>query len=254
MIQKMKFIGKLIGGGLVLLLILGLTHCALLPAKHIVIDTEITKDTLTQFLIQFKNSSFNPFERVLIVLNTPGGDGDVMEQMLKIMHNSPEPIDTYVFQESASAGADIFISGQHRYVNKDSMIIFHGAYMGSYAMSQPNLENAIFQLHHGRFNNNPLTIIVDPSVQEVKAMELIQFFVKRMGVNGCEQEMLTILDMLKQANEVQVTAVYDAIHKIHPEYTKEQVITIFFGDFKKDMYFTGQDLINLGLAELYTGQ
>lgn len=198
-----------------------------------------------------------PNERILITVDSPGGSGKTMSQIKNLIEKSPIPVDTYVPSEAASAGAITFILGEHKYVEPNARILFHGGHYGSYALTEVTLKNALFQLESGRIESVLRSMLLkqgipaDLTLDEIKAIEICQLLAQDSGINGLHQTLSTMYKFLVVSNAEMVQTVSDHLSKVDSKYTYTHVKTVFFADFKEDVVFSGQDLIDMGLAEKY---
>lgn len=196
-------------------------------------------------------------ERLLITIDSPGGSGKTMKHIIKSIKASEVPVDTYVPDFAASAGAITFIMGEHRYVDKGAQILFHGAHLGTYALTEPTIQRAADLLESGELErlmflkSTGQLKTSDVDIETFKAVEVASAFLEGSGLSGLQQVLLSTLEGIKAANKVQVQTVTDQLQKVDTRYTYEVVKKEFFGDFKVDVYFTGQQLIDMGIAEEY---
>jgi len=199
-------------------------------------------------------------ERILLVIDSPGGSGKTMAQIESIVASSKVPVDTLVTSEAASAGAVSFILGEHRYVTPNARILFHGGHFGTYALTEITIENAVVQLEKGRLESIIKDLMTgkappaDLTLEEIKAIEVAKVIMEGSGLNGLRQTLHTMLSMVKAGNAEMVQTVSDHLKKVDPKYTYTYVKKEIFADFKEDVVFTGQQLIDLGIAELYNKQ
>jgi ATP-dependent protease ClpP protease subunit len=64
-------------------------------------------------------------QRILFVINSPGGRVDSMNEIEHLMDTSSIPVDTYNIGMAASAAADILMHGKRRYVNAGAFTLLH---------------------------------------------------------------------------------------------------------------------------------
>lgn len=71
-------------------------------------------------------------DRLLLVINSPGGDTALAKQLIDIMRFSSIPVHTTVLGEASSAGSLISITGQkgHRYCTSNSLFMTHEYHWG----------------------------------------------------------------------------------------------------------------------------
>lgn len=199
-------------------------------------------------------------ERVLINVESPGGSGQVMRKLITAIAESKVPVDTYVKDNAASAGALLFILGDHRYVNPNAVITFHGGHFGTYALTEATLKRAIDLLANGELErlmflkNTGQLRASDVDIDTYKAVEVATAVAESCGLSGLLQTLDSMYTTLKISNELQVSTVYKVMVKSDPSITKEYVKSTIFKDFKLDATFTGQQLIDMGIAEEFKGE
>ena len=76
-------------------------------------------------------------KRVLLIIKSPGGRVDVMHEVISLL-NEFDNIDTYVRGLTASAGAEIFMAGDKRFMDPGSDIVFHSMQMNG--MNESDVE------------------------------------------------------------------------------------------------------------------
>jgi hypothetical protein len=199
-------------------------------------------------------------ERVLLTIDSPGGSGSTMRKIVEEISNSQIPIDTYVPDNAASAGAIMFILGDKRYVNKTSIITFHSAHYGSYALTENTLKIVIDLLDQGiledlvfKLQSKTLTAS-DVDIKVYKALEIVSAIIQQCGLVGLNQTIRSMYETLVIANELQLNTVYSSLVKTNPSITKAEVKEKIFGNFNVDMIFTGQQLIDMGIAQEFKGE
>jgi hypothetical protein len=190
-------------------------------------------------MIKKFNVEKGPHERILLELSSPGGEVFSGKDLQATMKSSL-PIDTYVTSLAASMGADTFMLGERRYVDEDAMVVFHGGHSGDTLTTEPVLERLVKHLE------NPES--TDDNSDIAPAISMIDAKVAQQGSYITLHDVRSTLDMLKAINHGMVTRIAELLHKTDSTWTKERVQTELFGDFKRDMIFTGKQLVEMGVA------
>lgn len=227
------------------------------------IDTVGAVNTFTlaniKYSLELAHVIITDKERVLLTIDSPGGSVATIRKIIGEINNSQIPIDTYVPDNAASAGAIMFILGEKRYVNKTSVITFHSAHDGSYALTENTLKIAIDLLDQGVledlvFKLQSKTLVAsDVDIKVHKALEVVSAIIQQCGLVGLNQTLRSRYETLVIANDLQLDTVYKSLVKTNPSITKAEVKEKIFGNFDVDMIFTGQQLIDMGIAEEYKG-
>lgn len=197
-------------------------------------------------------------ERILLTIKTHGGSSESMKSIAKMIKASEVPVDTYVSEYASSAGAIAFILGDKRYVDKDAQIMFHGAHLGTYALTEVTLQRAADLLETGELEQllflRKTSALVDIDMKTYMALEVAVHFEQETGLSGLKQTILSTLQSMKASNKMQVQTVTDQLQKIDSRYTYDVVKEEFFANFEKDVYFSGQQLIDMGIAKEFKGE
>lgn len=84
----------------------------------------------TYLTTEVREASFNKFQQdidngaTLFVIDSPGGDVNVMERWMQVINKHPE-VTCYVPKYAASAAAIIFMNCKTKIIDKDAEIVFH---------------------------------------------------------------------------------------------------------------------------------
>ena len=248
-----------------LFLTLGIITLCILVTNNdnkIVTTGEINNITLFNVSnkIKLSNLIVTENERILIKIDSPGGSGKVMRQLVTLLESSEVPIDTYIDDNAASAGAILFMLGDNRYINPKATVTFHSAHFGSYALTEPTLKRAVDLIDEGKLENlmflkqTGQLKASDVDLETYKAVEVASAVVESSGLSGLVQTLDSMYVTLKIANELQLETVYKAMNKLDSTVTRGYVKRTMFADFKLDVTFTGKQLIDMGLAQEFKGE
>lgn len=215
--------------------------------------------------------------RILIKLQSPGGEvfsGRLLQSKLK---EPGLPIDTYVGGMAASMAADTFMIGDRRYVDEDAMILFHGAHGGSYVLSEEVLGKvlSILKAEHDvpapipapqEDTASSVPVIVRGAIQKPRpkhipnpnaspeerdlggVMDAVREMVAEVGYTVAIHDLTTQYEMLKMIDHTMAERISEKLIKENPKWTVQRVESELFGNFKKDMIFTGKQLKEMGVA------
>jgi hypothetical protein len=135
---------------------------------------------------------------------------DVLMQAIRI-HGETDTLVTYM---AASAAAQTFLAGVNRYVEPTAAILFHGAANG----------------HYGTVGDVKKRILISDSLEEIKILE-------------------SVLTLLNVFNEASLKIWEPLIAASNGKLTKEIVIKTIYNNYEKDVFVSGQQLIDLGIAQ-----
>lgn len=211
-------------------------------------------DPVTEKTINTLINTIDSSEEVLtITFGTAGGSGYATRSFELYLRNSGKTYNSYVSHSTASAGALLWIMGKHRSIEPDATILFHGAHLGTYSLTQTTTCKAstFLSTEKGQsiiidaITNGPQTTIQTNNLnfEDIKNLETSLKVIAMEGLAGVEQTMDTICTALTNANnnQVRVIAKYTGL----PEYYIREFI---YKNFEKDVYFTGKQLYNIGIA------
>jgi len=197
-------------------------------------------------LVKKFNESKGKDERILIRLLSPGGE--VMSGRDFQRHlTAGLPVDTYVGVMAASMGADTFMLGERRYVDPDSIILFHGAAQGSIVTTEPVLKRLIEHVEQSAILE-PSAQLMDDTTDIQPLIMMIDKMVQENGSYAVLHELRSTYDVLCIINRTMSEKIAAKLQKTDPSWTNERVVKELFGDFKRDMVFTGQQLFDMGVA------
>lgn len=169
--------------------------------------------------------------KTLLVIDSPGGSVHY-EAMMMASLNTHKSADTYVPAFAASAAAQIFINGDHRYTEPGATFIFHGAAIGALSLNINDLEGMLV-LKQRMYNS----IIDKTSVQALEAAHDIY-------------EFSTDINLIRAANEASLDAFDKIISESKGKLTRAIISRELFGDFKTQLVVTGKKLAEMGIAQL----
>lgn len=262
----------------VLSALLGLTGSGVFsdrPVNIVELNTEITEessDNLKKAIDAIKERSSG---RILVQINSPGGgvfDGKLGAAEIA---NNPN-IDTYVAGIAASMGAQTFMAGHRRFMEKDAVILFHGANIGSEIGTQKGIEKLLRILDSDEFKDSIEHAVDNLSKEAVKPTNLLEALlsnrtkvapmavgdpldhayanmlredVMQRGFYSVYMDLTNTLSILKVINNSALSVFDDVIKKSEGRWTRERVQKEIYGDFEKDMIFTGEQMLQMGLVD-----
>ena len=218
-------------------------------------------------------------EKALLVITSSGGAITEGFRVLDGMDKTDVRFDTYVPSMAASMGAETFMLGAKKMVNKESQILFHGASMGQF--TAPALGKLLAMLDDPRFETFQKIRIATPDKVAVgpppTPMELLLSPPKRdkefqsqalaVGFSLSELDALSVLDStsvggtgqtkvfltavkksLDLANMANIGVFDDAIEKSKGKLTRDFIVKELYSNFEADRFVTGATLIELGIA------
>lgn len=86
--------------------------------RQTILSTQVNRDSFDKFQQDIDNGA------TLFVINSPGGDVNVMERWISVIRKHPE-VTCYVPKYAASAAANIFMNCHTKIIDKDATIVFH---------------------------------------------------------------------------------------------------------------------------------
>lgn len=105
--------------------------------RRIIINQDITDDLLESVCLMIlkwnsddKNLPINCRKRIVIYLNSDGGDVIMGSQILSVIKNSKTPIITVGFAKCASMASYILASGSIRYCFPNTVVLYHDGQTG----------------------------------------------------------------------------------------------------------------------------
>jgi hypothetical protein len=149
----------------------------------------------------------------LIDISSPGGHIMAEAYLMQAIRIHGET-DTLVTYMAASAAAQTFLAGVNRYVEPTAAILFHGAANG----------------HYGTVGDVKKRILISDSLEEIKILE-------------------SVLTLLNVFNEASLKIWEPLIAASNGKLTKEIVIKTIYNNYEKDVFVSGQQLIDLGIAQ-----
>lgn len=105
--------------------------------RRIIINQDITDDLLESVCLMIlkwnsddKNLPINCRKRIVIYLNSDGGDVIMGSQILSVIKNSKTPIVTVGFAKCASMASYILAAGSTRYCFPNTVVLYHDGQTG----------------------------------------------------------------------------------------------------------------------------
>ena len=222
-------------------------------------------------LVKFREAAekaveVNKGKRILLEITSIGGSIWPGYEILDVLLESGIPVDTLSSTESLSMGAYSWLIGETRYVNADSSIMFHVPHLYGHnfkvwervskLMDDPRSEKFISEVR-----KLSTKFIVSPEKVAYIAMELgyaerdwfyLNIAVEEFGRSGnnARLSIVTYAEVLKCVAE-QVVNNLIIEHKEAGVYvSREEIERNLLGSYEVDLYLSGQDFIDRGLASL----
>lgn len=240
--------------------------------------SEASSKTLQEQINEAKDKGA---KRVLVDINSPGGEVFGGKIGASVIFND-DRVDTYVSGMAASMAAQTFMAGHRRYMERDAVILFHGAHGGSAISTQLGIEKLLTILESDDFKNlikdeiqgskekeltkeqttdamirlmegiskgsKPLEKIVgDP--MDYAYVVLLKKAVLEGGYFDIKAELVNSLALLKAINVTGAVVFDPIIAKSDGRWTRDRVIKEVYGNFEKDMVFTGEQMFEMGLID-----
>lgn len=190
-------------------------------------------------------------KRVLLIIDSPGGIVTLEEELSAVFEENPGTIDTMIEGMAASAAAQIWVLGDHRYMRGDSVLLYHSAQISELGLCQGELKGLLDFVNDKKFDNLlttplggvPPTFTLGEAIKMDKINQLAGF--PPMGADGVLVAAITIakdIDQIRrrihmeylmavQINEVGSQHVYDAIKADGGTMTLADVQHKLYGDF-----------------------
>lgn len=130
---------------------------------------EVGPEMLAFIKQQMNNAYQVRAQRILFIINSPGGRVDSMNEIEHMMDTSSIPVDTYNIGMAASAAADILMHGKRRYVSAGAVTLLHYGSMGSAAVGSQDGEN-----HRKFFEASNRSAAIKVSLLTGKTLEFVQ--------------------------------------------------------------------------------
>lgn len=192
-------------------------------------------------------------DNVTLHVNSPGGSATAFKNFVLYMRYNNKTFNTYTSRSAASAGALLWTMGKVRAIEPDAVILYHGAHLGSYSLTEDTVCKASTFMATDRGQELFAYVLAEGVTKAIKDKKLVWSDIKKLqttvtiaqmdGIAGVEQVLDTVCGSLKTSNDMQVKVIMD-----NTGLSEEYVRTILLGDMKKDMRFTGQQLFDIGIA------
>ena len=196
-------------------------------------------------LINRANNNVTEGERILITLTSPGGEVFTGKLFQDAIRTSKVPVDVHVTALAASMGADTLMLGDRRYVAPDSLVIFHGAFAGSYADGE-NMKKELLDLLESKEMSEYVATGINPekNPEKLARMYALHKEILASGYSAVYIEVKSTYNMVKKINDI-------AINRIaaHIKWAPEKVRHVLFKDLKEDGVFTGREMLEMGIID-----
>jgi ATP-dependent protease ClpP protease subunit len=215
-------------------------------------------------------------ERGLLTITSPGGEVAAGRRALSQM-NGGVTFDTYIPTRAASMGADAFMQGERRYIEPDAILIFHGAFGGgSYFNAEasleirhtmvnlPIIEELYKQVLTGKTPELNKLTGEDTPLNKVEVVKLLLYMgysadearaggeaiLKALETNleTVKHEIGSERDLVRMINRTALHSFKLAIEQSKGKLTEAIILDKVFANFKKDVFITGQQAYDMGLA------
>lgn len=194
--------------------------------------------------------------RILLEITSPGGEvmsGDAVVEELR----SSDKIDTYIPSFAASMGAETFMQGKHRYMEAHAEVLFHGVHVGG--ITEPMFEALISFISSGDAKRYVAEEDVSSLVRkeiEAKYVDVSPSTLSRIARLESELGFDELLKALKAAhkelhkiNERSLDRWNSFIEKSNGKWTRELIKEKIYGNYRKDMVFTGAEMLEMGMID-----
>lgn len=182
-------------------------------------------------------------DRILLEINSTGGSVMAGQQIQSTLDNLKN-VDVYVpGGMAASMAAEIWMHAAERFAEKDTEILFHGASVGE-GVRQPELE-VIIAILQGKE-----VLQSDPEIDYNTAIAMATLMIGKVGRDKALKEMSELLESIAKINHAGVSNFQKVLQEAGVEMSYDQVKAKFYGDFKRDMVFSGSELADLGITKL----
>lgn len=210
------------------------------PTATVYMSGEVNPKTVSSTVDAIRDLVELGADHVLLELNSPGGsvvDGKQLQYTMRDLKN----VDVYIpGGMAASMAAEILMVAKNRFVEVDSEIMFHGASIGG--LRQPDMAVVVRILNGEEVKQD------NPDINYNKAIAFSAMMIIEMGRPAALKMANKLLSELTEINEAGVVNTHKALVDAGVEMTVDQVREKFYGNFFKDTYFTGQELVDMGLA------
>lgn len=196
-------------------------------------------------LINRANNNVTEGERILITLTSPGGEVFTGKLFQDAIRTSKVPVDVHVTALAASMGADTLMLGARRYVAPDALIIFHGAFAGSYADGE-NMKKELLDLLESKEMAEYVDTGVNPEKdpEKLARMNALHKEILASGYSAVYIEVKSAYNMVKKINDIGINRIATQI-----KWDPEKVRHILFKDLREDAIFTGREMLEMGIID-----
>lgn len=193
--------------------------------------------------------------RVLLEITSPGGEvmsGDAVVVELSASDN----IDTYIPSFAASMGAETFMQGKRRYMEEHAEILFHGVSAGG--ITEPMAKTLIdfvgsgdSKIYRGQPDGSDTQKAIAQKYPDVGLLTLwaIAKLEADDGTSSTLKLLREVYHELQKINERSLDRWNSFIAKSKGKWTRELVKEKIYGNYKKDMVFTGTQMLEMGMID-----
>jgi ATP-dependent protease ClpP protease subunit len=192
--------------------------------------------------------------RSLVIITSPGGSVNAGRELLVEMRH--KDVDTYVPNFAYSMGAEMWLEGKRRYVEPDAVLLFHSALVPSLG-SPHELEQMIRVMEQEPIKTKLINGESTKSILDgMTSTEDKMYFLKLVRLSGGNpidfltaiQEFKTVVSDLNAVNRSLLTSKVFKKLVDSGKMTMERIKEIVYGDLKGNVFLTGQELYDLGIA------
>lgn len=283
--MKIRNLQTVLMVGAIAIIIPGVTAGVILKRDKtpavIALHTEISEESSKVLQSEINEAKDKGAKRVLVDINSPGGEVFGGKIGASVIFND-DRVDTYVSGVAASMAAQTFMAGNRRFMEKDAVILFHGAHSGSAMSTQVGIEKLLKILESDDFKNlikdeiqgnkekditkeqtsDAMMRLMESISKGTKPMEkvvgdpmdyayvvLLKKAVLDGGYFDVKTELVNALALLKTINVTGAVVFDKIIERSNGRWTRERVIKEIYGNFEKDMVFTGEQMFEMGLID-----
>lgn len=194
--------------------------------------------------------------RILLEITSPGGEvmsGDAVVVEVNVSGR----VDTYIPSFAASMGAETFMQGKHRYMEEHAEVLFHGVHAGG--ITEPMFEALISFISSGDAKRYVAEEDVSSLVRkEIEAkyvdvppstLSRIARLESELGFDELLKALKEIHKELHKINERSLDRWNSFIEKSNGKWTRELIKEKIYGNYKKDMIFSGSQMFEMGMID-----
>jgi len=193
--------------------------------------------------------------RILLEITSPGGEvmsGDAVVEELR----SSDKIDTYIPSFAASMGAETFMQGKRRYMEEHAEILFHGVSSGG--ITEPMAKTLIdfvgsgdSKIYRRQPDGSDTQKAIAQKYPDVSLLTLwaIAKLEADDGTSSTLKLLREVYHELQKINERSLDRWNSFIEKSEGKWTRELIKEKIYGNYRKDMVFTGAEMLEMGMID-----